>query len=84
MRRTAAALALIIAFAVPAVASAEGGYWAAYKRSFKHRPHAVILALPAIVATAPFMLVTSLVTKLTSKASAADDEAESDDWSDDE
>jgi len=81
MRRPTAAIALTVALAValpialvPAVASAEEGYWAAYKDEFKHRPIAVILALPAIVSTAPFMLVGALVEKLTAKP--ADDDGD--------
>ena len=75
MRRSTAAMALTVALAiafavaltVPAVASEEEGYWSEYKEEFKHRPVAVILALPAIVSTAPFMLVGALVEKLTAK-----------------
>lgn len=77
MRRSAAAIALTVALAialVPAVASAEEGYWSEYKEAFKHRPIAVILALPAIVSTAPFMLVSALVQKLTAKP--ADDDGD--------
>lgn len=74
MRHSAAALALTIALAIPGAAHATS-YWESYKETFKYKPHAVILALPAIVCTLPFMLVDSLINKIM-EASKDEDEDE--------
>ena len=56
MKHFAAALALALILAVPGTAPA-GENWDMFKETWNDRPWAIIFAVPAFIATAPFMLV---------------------------
>jgi hypothetical protein len=60
MTRALAALALVFALAIPVSASAESN-WELIKEEWELRPWAVILASPALLITAPFMLIQELM-----------------------
>jgi hypothetical protein len=71
MKQLVAAFALAFALVVPRTAPA-GENWDAVKEEWGYRPWAVLLAAPAFLATAPFMLVKGLM-----EGSDDDDEEES-------
>ena len=56
MKHLAAALALAFTLAVPRTAPA-GEIWDLVKEEWGYRPWAVLLAAPAFIASAPFMLI---------------------------
>ena len=56
MTRILASLALVFALAIPMSASAESN-WDLIKEEWEMRPWAVIIASPALLFTAPFMLI---------------------------
>ena len=56
MKNFVAALALALALVVPRTAPA-GETWDAFKEEWSYRPWAILLAAPAFLATAPFMLI---------------------------
>ena len=60
MTRILAALTLALALAIPASASAESN-WDLIKEEWEMRPWAVIIASPALLLTAPFMLFQELM-----------------------
>jgi len=64
MHRVLAALTLVVALAVPLSASAAESTWEMLKEEWGYRPWAVIIAAPALLVTAPFMLGKYLVDKL--------------------
>jgi ABC-type sulfate transport system permease component len=73
MKQLVAALTLVFAVVVPRTAPA-GQFWDAVKEEWGYRPWAVILAAPAFIVTAPFVLV---------KAWMAASEDDEDDYEDD-
>jgi hypothetical protein len=73
MKHLAAALALALTLAVPRTAPA-GERWDSYKEAWKEKPLVVIVAIPAIIVTAPFMLVKGLLERI-----GEDDDEDEDD-----
>ena len=71
MKHFVAALALALALVVPRTAPA-GENWDAIKEEWGYRPWAVLLAAPAFLATAPFMVISGWM-----EGSPDDDEEES-------
>ena len=63
MKQLAAALALALTLAVPRTAPA-GENWDMFKEACKEQPLAVIVAIPAFIVTAPFMLVKGLLDRI--------------------
>jgi hypothetical protein len=63
MKHFVAALALAIGLVLPGTAPA-GENWDLVKEAWGEKPWAVILAAPALLVTAPFMLVTSWIDAL--------------------
>ncbi len=56
MKHLAAALALAFTLAVPRTAPADEN-WDLIKEEWGYRPWAVLIAAPAFIASAPFMLI---------------------------
>jgi hypothetical protein len=64
MQRALAALILIAILALPATALARQSRWEQLKEEWGYRPWAVIIAVPALLVTAPFMLAKDLIAKI--------------------
>jgi len=60
MHRALAAFTLVAALVVPLTASADTP-WEMLKEEWGYRPWAVIIAIPALVVTAPFMGAKALI-----------------------
>ena len=60
MKRFAAALALALILVIPRTAPA-GENWDQYKEAWEDNPWPIIVVFPAVIVTAPFMLVNSFL-----------------------